>query len=415
MKRINIFLILTNLLILINITHAQSDCNNALLLTDTVYHAKQVTGYGKLKEFGNHPLGDKYYFPQENKSIWYKIPVTQNGLFYFDIIPDNPLDDWDFLVFKLGKDTTCSNIVNEKIKPIRSNISRNNLAIGGKTGLNLQSKYTHVTSGINPDYCKAVEVNKNDTLLIVVNNFKNTNNGHMIFWHIKPTSKPIIKQNKVEEIKELPKQINSAPKGIQTTIMFVNEKGKSLAVSAQISGLFTKPVQIKNKTKLDTVISKITHYVEVMAMAKGYMLTYDNFKIPKNKVKFDYTVKLQPITKNSNVKLPNILFQPASDKFLPSSYNALKILAKFIKENPDVKIEIQGHVNGPGMPNTKGYKELSYARAKAVYNYLTQSEGIAPERLKYKGFGNTQMIFPDPKSERESSMNRRVEIKITDN
>ena len=66
------------------------------------------------------------------------------------------------------------------------------------------------------------------------------------------------------------------------------------------------------------------------------------------------------------------------------------------------------------MPNTPGYKQLSLNRAKAVYNYLTEKEGLDPKRLKYKGFGNTKMVYPDPKSERESSMNRRVEIKILD-
>jgi outer membrane protein OmpA-like peptidoglycan-associated protein len=408
MKKINIKTIIFIFIFIQNILSAQSDCNNAILLTDTVYHVKQVTGYGKVKEFKTHELGDKFYFPQENKSIWYKIPITKSGLFYFDVIPDNPTDDWDFLVFKINKDTTCQNIVTEKIKPLRSNISRNNIAISGKTGLNLQSNYTHVTSGVNPDYCKALHVNQNDTLLVVINNYKNTNNGHIITWHIKPDKVNI----PVDITKEtVTKNENNV---ISLSLEFVNEKNEPLPVTAQITGLFSEPLRIKNKAKFDTIVPKKTHYFEVMAMAKGYMLTYESFKISKNKTAENFSVKLQPITKNNNVKLPNILFQPASDKFLPTSYNALEILSKFLKENPTVKIEIQGHVNGPGMPNTRGYKELSLARAKAVYNYLTNTEGIEPERLKYKGFGNTKMVYPDPKSEHESSMNRRVEIKILD-
>ncbi len=387
-------------------TQAQSDCHNAVLLTDTVYHIPKVTGFGKNKEFNMHPLGNKYYFPTENKSVWYKIPVTQKGTFYFDIIPDNPADDWDFLVFKLNTDSTCRKIITEQIQPLRSNIARNNLEIQGKTGLNKTSNYTHVTSGINPAYCKALPVNTADTLLIVVNNYKNTTNGHTIRWYMEP-EKNTIKPQKTEKTEQPVKPVN----GIKITLNFVNEKQQPLLVSGLIKGLFPENITLNNQQKIDTVIPKKTTYVEVMVSAKGYLLTYDKFKIAKNKLKYEQTIELQPITKNSNVKLPNILFKPASDRFLPGSFDALKILQAFMTENPSVKIEIQGHVNGPGMPNTKDYKELSMARAKAVYQYLIDA-GINASRLKYKGFGNTKMVYPDPKSERESSMNRRVEIKI---
>ncbi|HRP61386.1 MAG TPA: OmpA family protein, partial [Vicingus sp.] len=81
------------------------------------------------------------------------------------------------------------------------------------------------------------------------------------------------------------------------------------------------------------------------------------------------------------------------------------------QQNKSINIEIEGHVNGPGEPNHQEFKQLSIDRAIAVKKFLTDS-GIEESRIKYSGFGNSKMIFPDPKTDDEHSMNRRVEIKI---
>ena len=54
---------------------------------------------------------------------------------------------------------------------------------------------------------------------------------------------------------------------------------------------------------------------------------------------------------------------------------------------------------------------LSVARAKAVYDYLTE-EGIIPERMTYNGYGATRMLYPDARSEDKMKQNRRVEIDL---
>jgi outer membrane protein OmpA-like peptidoglycan-associated protein len=50
-------------------------------------------------------------------------------------------------------------------------------------------------------------------------------------------------------------------------------------------------------------------------------------------------------------------------------------------------------------------------RAVAVKNFLIEN-GIEMNRIQYLGYGNSKMIYPDPKIEDEHSANRRVEIKI---
>ncbi len=67
----------------------------------------------------------------------------------------------------------------------------------------------------------------------------------------------------------------------------------------------------------------------------------------------------------------------------------LNKLARMLKDNPDISIEIQSHCDSRG---TKEYNmALSNRRAASVVNYLI-SKGIARERLKSKGFGKSQPV-----------------------
>ena len=79
-----------------------------------------------------------------------------------------------------------------------------------------------------------------------------------------------------------------------------------------------------------------------------------------------------------------------------------------------VKIEIEGHVNGPTFKNTKEFIELSTARARTVYDFLLVNE-VEPPRLAYVGKGNSRMLYPTPKNKEESEANRRVEINVVGN
>ena len=82
-----------------------------------------------------------------------------------------------------------------------------------------------------------------------------------------------------------------------------------------------------------------------------------------------------------------------------------------LQNNPQLKIEIQGHLCCMPVDRT----DLSTQRAKAIYNFLITND-VYRARLSYKGFGSTQPIYPLPeKNEVERAANRRVEILIVEN
>jgi outer membrane protein OmpA-like peptidoglycan-associated protein len=71
---------------------------------------------------------------------------------------------------------------------------------------------------------------------------------------------------------------------------------------------------------------------------------------------------------------------------------------------------IEGHTDSIG---TEAYNlALSDRRAKAVFDYLT-SRGVSPDRLKSKGFGESQPVAPNDTAEGRQ-LNRRVMLTRTD-
>lgn len=111
------------------------------------------------------------------------------------------------------------------------------------------------------------------------------------------------------------------------------------------------------------------------------------------------------------IKLKNIYFFNNSPKLLPKSKPVLYELLCVMDDNPNLKIEIQGHIC---CQTQAGKYDVSEARAKAIYNFLIQNK-VNRKRLTYKGFGTTRPVHPIPEqSEQEEEDNRRVEIMIVE-
>ena len=111
------------------------------------------------------------------------------------------------------------------------------------------------------------------------------------------------------------------------------------------------------------------------------------------------------------LRLKNMNFENNSDFMLPSSRPVANELLKIMKENPRLKIDIQGHI----CCEVTDVNKIAELRALAVYNYLLKN-GIAKSRLSYSSYGSTRPLYPLPeKTEAEKTANRRVEIEILEN
>lgn len=100
------------------------------------------------------------------------------------------------------------------------------------------------------------------------------------------------------------------------------------------------------------------------------------------------------------------LFETNQAEIKADSHATLNEVAKIIKNNPDLKLEIQGHADIRG---TEEYNQvLSERRAKAVEAYFV-SQGIETERMDSVGYSFTRPVAPNDTPE-GMAKNRRVEI-----
>lgn len=142
----------------------------------------------------------------------------------------------------------------------------------------------------------------------------------------------------------------------------------------------------------------------------GYLFHSENFDIPAgaNYQEVVKDVEMKPIVVGSTIVLKNIFFDYNKATLKSESYIELDRVVKLLNENPSMRIELSGHTDNRG---TAEYNQkLSEDRAKSCVDYLT-SKGIAPSRLEYKGYGESQPI--DSRDTEEGwQNNRRTEFKI---
>jgi outer membrane protein OmpA-like peptidoglycan-associated protein len=110
----------------------------------------------------------------------------------------------------------------------------------------------------------------------------------------------------------------------------------------------------------------------------------------------------------SILELGHVFFKADDYRLDTASYRTLGALAAYMKRHPSLKIEIGGHTNL--RPSERFAAELSTNRARSVVRYLTDN-GIAAERLTYKGYGKSQPRIKAVSKEADRA-NQRVEVKV---
>ena len=118
---------------------------------------------------------------------------------------------------------------------------------------------------------------------------------------------------------------------------------------------------------------------------------------------------LQRITLGRSYRVNDIKYATNSSEITRSSEYILDELIAFLKENPTVKIRIEGHTDNVG--RLEDNMALSNDRAFTVMGYL-QGQGIQAGRLSFKGMGPTVPLTTNDTPEGRAQ-NRRTEFVIT--
>lgn len=136
----------------------------------------------------------------------------------------------------------------------------------------------------------------------------------------------------------------------------------------------------------------------MLAGAKGYLNVKQEFESDSEEEDADYGIDFILAAVHKPQVVENIFYDFDRATLRPESKEALDEMARMLRDNPNVTIEMGSHTDRVG---SEAYNlGLSDRRAKSVVDYLIGA-GIAPDRLSWRGYGKSVPKTVTPRINRE--------------
>jgi len=146
----------------------------------------------------------------------------------------------------------------------------------------------------------------------------------------------------------------------------------------------------------------------------GFRLRHRPYKDPKNPTLFrgfrfaeGGKSMREQLDEEGKIVTHGILFDSDSYTIKAESYKTLKEIGQLFEDVPDLHLSIEGHTDSDGSDDHN--ITLSQNRANSVRDYLIATYGVAADRLKAKGWGESKPIDTNDSPEGKAN-NRRVEL-----
>jgi len=163
------------------------------------------------------------------------------------------------------------------------------------------------------------------------------------------------------------------------------------------------------------MLDKLTHRDSLRDTVE--VVKYDTIKVVEKETvtKIDTLRMTDTLNQTQSIPdiitLPNVNFETNKAILKEGSFKSLDQLADLMKRNKDMTIEIIGHTDNVGKPETN--KKLSQDRADAIKKYL-ENKGVEANRIVAKGRGS-EVPIGDNNTEEGRMLNQRIEIKVKNN
>jgi outer membrane protein OmpA-like peptidoglycan-associated protein len=376
-------------------------------------------------------------------SDWYRIQVKDTCTLSFKITPINSSDSFEVSLYRylLGEDF-CADVYENKVKPEKYYFYKN---IKKQETSSLNEK-TFLAKKGQVYYLCIYGITINDC-----GHQLRLNNGRDTIF-MRSVYSPCQKDTSMLRVNSL--------RGKQENLFVAETKEKDKKTAAVIPSESTELLSIKclitdvkKESPLDSKLrivdeltgsemkvarektGEFTVYIEPDKNYKVecYSLGYKFFDYSVNISRSagaakSYSIQLTPLQAGNNFIMKNIYFHPNTYALKTESEVDLPALLDYMKNNPKIKVEIQGYTNGnKKIRKNKAYnklgeewnfegsaKNLSRHRAEAIKKYLILN-GITPERIEAKGFGGDKMIIKKPRTISDIQKNIRVEVLILEN
>ncbi len=188
------------------------------------------------------------------------------------------------------------------------------------------------------------------------------------------------------------------------TLNIEAEEGGRISAKTGVDGTFR--TKLEKETKYNIIFMKKGFFTKrVLYSTVGRDTGYVNLN--------EYmSLEMEVVELGKSIEI-NILYDLGKWDIRADAAVELDDMVKFLKDNPEIKIELGSHTDARG--SAKSNQILSQKRAESAVQYMIDN-GISKERITAKGYGETKLKNRCADgvncSEEEHQANRRSEVKI---
>ena len=367
----------------------RADLKTALNITvnQTYSFSQPMMGHGDIKEFRVNSTRSSNLFKEERNSAWFIINIPYQGLLTFDLIPHDPNNDYDWMLFNSSADLEKL-IKTDQAKPLRSNNARNNKSNLSMTGLNIGSKSALIRPGPGNNYSAPLQVKPGLKLYLVVDNIYGGKGFNLnIKLNRNFQGKTVLLSGIVKD--------KSTLKNLSAEILIEDDS----------TGLFIGKVKSDSLSGKYQIQVPAGRSLNATAFKSNYLFLSNEVNVSRDTI---VNFELDTLAIGKKLVLFNIHFLPNKDQILPSSNPELERLLKLLNERPKLAIKIVGHTNNNVFASPKYLQQLSFDRAIAVKKYLTD-RSISAKRISCLGLGGKEPLI-DTRNPQLGLKNLRVEV-----
>ncbi len=200
---------------------------------------------------------------------------------------------------------------------------------------------------------------------------------------------------------------------------------------SELSGVHVKVTDNANRLIKETTTDGEGNFSFPVEIGKNYIIIADKDKfftkrdlyttagkaVPQedlpemeNQIVLEHTIALDEIVENKAIVLDNIYYDLNKAEIREDAALELDKLVELLNDNPAISIELSSHTDNRGDDNYN--MKLSQLRAESAVAYLV-TNGIDPNRVTARGYGETRPIVAEAETEEEHQQNRRSEFKVT--
>lgn len=336
-----------------------------------------------------------YYLYQDKYTFWYKFAAAEDAEINFSVKPSDNKDKYGITMYRYSDSDFCDKLVNQGLDPF---IPEKQPMFGENTKLTY--KYTVAAKAGEVYFLSVLSMNPDGC-------------GHFLYLEsgeeklsLHAIHRPCYDFGQLEA-----PDFKLAKIYPSETDVFLADLQADLSLTEEVTDALDEPAPETEPAPAPEPEPEVTGG------------SYDSFS-----ESLIESAEEDVISVGDRLVLKKVFFYNNTYAFKPEADEELNQLLEFLRQNPTVKIEIEGHsandtedirpdphFKGQGKAwNFKGSSlKLSEKRAEAVKEFL-KSKGIHKKRVTTVGYGDTRKRVPEASTFEEFEQNMRVEILITE-